>query len=80
MKPSYRVIHQRKSIFHAMLSGRAYTDWYIAQRRRWLGLGWRTLGIFPSIKEAESACAEHAEGTLIAENTRIVSEFSELDR
>lgn len=78
MKPTYRVIHQRKSYFEAMFSGRGYTDWYIAQHRRWLA--WRRLGVFPTVEEAENACAEHAEGKLLYDGTRIISEFSERDR
>lgn len=77
MKPSYRVIHQRKSFFEAILSGRGYTDWYIAQHRSWFG--WQRLGVFATVAEAEACCADHAEGRLLREGTRIVSEFSERD-
>lgn len=75
MTPRYRVIHQRKSIVEALLSGRTHTDWYLAQVRRWYG--WRTLEVYASVAEAETACEEHAGGRLLRGGSRIVSEFSE---
>lgn len=77
MKVRYRVIHQRKSVFAALLSGRGYTDWYIAQHKRWYG--WTELGTYPSIEEAEAACELHAGGKLLPGGTRIVAEFTRLD-
>lgn len=73
MKARYRVIHQRKSIWEAMFSGRAFTDWYIAQQRCWHG--WRDLGVFANVKQAEDACEEHAGGRLLRGGGRVVSEF-----
>ncbi|MBW8745358.1 MAG: hypothetical protein JF628_13665 [Sphingomonas sp.] len=75
MAKKYRVIHQRKNIFEAMVSGRGYRDWYVAQASGVLGLGWRTLKICPTIEEAEEACRDHAGGDLLPGGARIVSKF-----
>ena len=77
MKPKYRVIHQRKSFIEALFNGRTWTDWYIAQHRRWYG--WAEIGTYQSVQEAEDACEHHAGGRLLKGGTRIVSEFSELE-
>ena len=77
MKARYRVVHQRKSIWEAMFSGRSFTDWYIAQRRHWWG--WTSLGVFASVAEAEAACEDYAGGRLLRGGTRVISEFSEPD-
>lgn len=75
MKVRYRVIHQRKSIWQALASGRTWTDWYLAQHKRWWG--WKTLGTFQSQEAAEEALAKHAGGELLNCGARIVSEFAE---
>lgn len=75
MKTRYRVLHQRKSIIEALLTGRGYTDWYIAEHRRWFG--WKKIGIFASVEEAEEACEHHAGGRLLRGGRRVVSEFGE---
>ena len=77
MATKYRVIHQRKSPWAALTSGRGYRDWYLAQVR---GLWrWRTIDIFASIVEAEGACLDHAGGTLLRGGERIVAEFERPD-
>ena len=73
MAKKYRVILQRKTMIEAIVSGRGYRDWYIAQASNWFG--WRTFKICPNAEEAEQACSDHAGGTLIAGGARIVSEF-----
>jgi hypothetical protein len=77
MDVRYRVIHKRKSIWEALLHGRTWTDWYLAQHKRWWG--WKTLGTYQSVEEAEACCAEHADGKLTPTGGRIVSEFTEKD-
>lgn len=73
MAVRYRVIHQKKNLFEALFAGKMYTDWYVAQCRRFWG--WKKLGVYPTREEAEAACGYHAGGELIDHNTRIVSEF-----
>ncbi|MEO1168925.1 MAG: hypothetical protein AAFW97_09480 [Pseudomonadota bacterium] len=75
MKVKYRVVHQTKSIWEALLRGRSWTDWYLAQHKGFWG--WKTLGTFPTIEEAEQALADHAGGELLNCGSRIVSEFAE---
>jgi hypothetical protein len=75
MAKKYRVIHQRKNMFEALVSGRGYRDWYVAQASGAFGLGWRTLKICPTVEEAEQACRDHAGGDLLPGGARIVSEF-----
>lgn len=77
MKIRYRVIHQRKSIWEALFQGRTWTDWYLAQHKRWYG--WKTLGTFRSQKEAEAACTDHAGGELLNNGARVVAEFTRKD-
>ncbi len=77
MNVEYRVIHKRKTFWEALMKGRTYTDWYVAQRKGWFG--WRTLGTFPTQEEAEKACADHAGGELLDDGGRIVSEFTRRD-
>lgn len=83
MDVDYRVIHKRKSLIEGMVravaqGGQLSTDWYIAQHKRWIG--WKTLGSFQTAAEAEACCAAHAEGDLLDNGGRIVSEFSRRDR
>ena len=73
MANKYRVIHQRKNLWEAMVSGRGYRDWYVAQAGMFFF--WRTIKICPSVEEAEAACRDHAGGTLLPGGARIVSEF-----
>ncbi|RED16449.1 hypothetical protein [Parasphingopyxis lamellibrachiae] len=75
MKVKYRVIHQSKSIWQALARGRSWTEWYLAQRKGFWG--WKTLGTYQTVEEAEQACAEHAKGELLNCGSRIVSEFAE---
>ena len=77
MAKRYRVIHQRKNIWEAMVSGRGYRDWYLAQAS--FLFGWRTIKICPTVEEAEAACRDHAGGTLLKGGARIVSEFERPD-
>ncbi len=77
MARKYRVIHQRKNMFEALVSGRGYRDWYLAQARHWYG--WRTLKICPTIEEAEEACRDHAGGNLLVGGAKIVAEFERPD-
>ena len=77
MAQKYRVIHQRKNLFEAMVSGRGYRDWYLAQAQHFLF--WRTLKICPSIEEAEQACRDHAGGSLLVGGARVVAEFERPD-
>lgn len=77
MKVRYRVIHQSKPIWQALMHGRTWTDWYLAQHKRWYG--WTTLGTFRTVEEAEQACADHTSGELLNCGSRIVSEFAERD-
>lgn len=77
MSRHYRVIHQRRSTWEALISGRGYRDWYLAQVR---GLWrWRTINIFASVAEAEVACQEHAGGVLLPGGGRVVAEFERPD-
>ena len=73
MAKRYRVVHQRKSAWEALASGRVYRDWYLAQACRW-GI-WRTIKICPNAEEAEAACRDHAGGTLLSGGDRVVAEF-----
>ena len=73
MARRYRVIHQRKSLWQAMASGRGYRDWYLAQSGHWYG--WRTIEICGSVEAAEACCQDHAGGTLLRGGGRVVSEF-----
>ena len=75
MKIRYRVLHQRKHLIEALMNGRTWTDWYLAQHRRWYG--WKTIGTYPSPAEAEMCCEEHADGKLTPSGGRIVSEFTQ---
>lgn len=77
MNIRYRVVHERKHIVEALFSGRTWTDWYLAQHKRWWG--WKTLGSFQTPEEAETCLAEHADGKLTPTGGRIVSEFTEKD-
>lgn len=77
MARKYRVIHQKKSMWEALFSGRTFTDWYIAQFRGLLF--WRQIGIFATRDAAEAACEHHAGGTLIGDGGRIVAEFERRD-
>ncbi|MDO6415075.1 hypothetical protein Q4F19_11850 [Sphingomonas sp. BIUV-7] len=77
MARKYRVIHQRKTIWEAMISGRGSRDWYLAQAGTWIG--WRTIATCLSIDEAEVACRDHAGGTLLRGGARVVSEFERPD-
>jgi hypothetical protein len=77
MARQYRVVHQRKSTWEALVSGRGYRDWYLAQvKRLWR---WSTLGTFPTVAEAEAACQEHAGGVLLSGGGRVVAEFERPD-
>ncbi len=75
MKVKYRVIHQSKPMWQALLSGRTWTEWYLAQHKGWFG--WKTIGTFRTIAEAEQCCADHTKGELLDCGSRIVSEFAE---
>ncbi len=75
MKPKYRVIHQSKPIWQALLHGRTWTEWYVAQRKGWFG--WHDIGTFQTVDEAEQACADHADGELLNCGSKVVSEFAE---
>lgn len=77
MARKYRVLYQKKKLLDALFSGRTYTDWYVAECQRLLF--WKRIGVYPTREEAEAACEHHAGGTLIAENSRIVSEFERKD-
>ncbi len=77
MAKRYRVVHQRKTLWEAMVSGRPYRDWYLAQAGSWLG--WRTIRICGSVEEAEAACRDHAGGMLLRGGGRVVSEFERPD-
>jgi hypothetical protein len=73
MAKRYRVIHERRSIFEAMISGRGSRDCYLAQASGWFG--WRTIDTCPTAEEAETACRDHAGGVLLPGGKRIISEF-----
>ncbi len=77
MARRYRVILQRRSPWEALISGRGYRDWYVAQARGWWR--WRVLGIFPTEGQAEAACRDHAGGTLLPGGGRVVAEFERPD-
>lgn len=77
MARKYRVVHQRKSDFEALISGRATRDWYLAQARHWWG--WRTITTCNSMEEAEAACRDHAGGVLLPGGDRVVAEFERPD-
>ncbi len=77
MKVKYRVIHQSKSVWQALARGRSWTEWYLAQTKGFWG--WKTLGTFPTVEEAEQACADHSKGELLNCGSRIVAEFAEKD-
>jgi hypothetical protein len=69
----YRVVHERRSAWEALLTGRGYRDCYLAQAG---GLwGWRTIKTCASAGEAEEACREHAGGTLLPNGGRVIAEF-----
>ena len=69
----YRVVHQRRSIWEALVSGRGTRDCYLAQAGHWWG--WRTLATLARLDEAEAACRDHAGGTLLRGGHRVISEF-----
>ena len=73
MAKRYRVIHQRKTMWQAMVSGRGYRDWFVAEARGFFG--WQPLGIFATAEEAEGACREHAGGVLLPGGGRVIAEF-----
>ena len=73
MARSYRVVHERRSVWEALISGRGYRDWYSAQVKRWWG--WRTLDTYGSVAEAEACCRDHAGGTLLPGGGRVIAEF-----
>jgi hypothetical protein len=77
MAKKYRVIHQRKTMWEAMLTGRGYRDWYVAQVGSWRG--WREIKVCPTPEEAEAACQDHAGGLLLRDGGRVVSEFVQPD-
>jgi len=77
MARKYRVIHQRKSAWEALFSGRGTRDWYVAQARHWWG--WRTITVCTSVEDAEAACRDHAGGVLLKGGDRIVAEFERPD-
>ena len=77
MARKYRVIHQRKSVWEALVSGRGSRDWYLAQARMWWG--WRTISICITVEDAEAACRDHAGGVLLPGGKRIVAEFERPD-
>jgi hypothetical protein len=77
MARRYRVLFEKKTLLQALMTGRTYTEWYVAQCRRMIF--WRRIGIYPTREAAEAACEHHAGGTLIGENARIVSEFERKD-
>ena len=78
MAKRYRVVHQRKSAWEALVSGRVYRDWYLAQAGGFWG--WRTIEICPNAEDAERACRDHAGGTLLPGGDRVVAEFERPDR
>lgn len=73
MARKYRVLHERKSILEALLQNGGFRDCYTAQAGGWWG--WRKIGTFPSVEEAEAACRDHAGGTLLPGGRRVISEF-----
>lgn len=77
MARRYRVVHQRKSIWEALISGRGVRDWYLAQSGHWFG--WRTIATCISVEEAEAACRDHAGGILLRGGDRVISEFERPD-
>jgi hypothetical protein len=77
MASKYRVIHQRKSVWEALFSGRGTRDWYLAQAHYWWG--WRTITTCVSVEEAEAACRDHAGGVLLKGGGRIIAEFERPD-
>jgi hypothetical protein len=73
----YRVVHERKSMWEALFSGRTQRDCYLAQAR---GLfGWRTVATCDSANEAERACHDHAGGVLLPKGGRVLAEFERPD-
>ena len=77
MARSYRVVHERRSLWEALVSGRGYRDWYSAQvKRLW---GWRTIDTFATVAEAEACCRDHAGGTLLPGGGRVIAEFERPD-
>jgi hypothetical protein len=78
MTARYRVIHLRKTLIQALFKGRIWTDWYIAQHKRWWG--WKELGSYRTHAEAEQACELHARGELGPGGGRIISEYEERER
>jgi len=77
MAKKYRVVHERKTLFEALIKHGGMRDCYVAQAGYWWG--WRTLGLFPTIEDAEAACRDHAGGTLLAGGGRVISEFERPD-
>jgi hypothetical protein len=77
MARQYRVIHERKSILEALVAHGGVRDCYTAQAKGWFG--WRKIGTFPSVAEAEGACRDHAGGVLLPGGGRVVSEFERPD-
>lgn len=73
MAKRYRVVHERRSAWEALISGRGTRDCFLAQAQSWWG--WRTLASFASVEEAEAACRDHAGGTLLPGGGRVISEF-----
>ena len=77
MARQYRVVVQRKGPWEALVSGRGYRDWHLAQVRGWWR--WQTISISATLAEAEAACRDHAGGTLLPGGGRVVAEFERPD-
>lgn len=78
MANKYRVVHERMPVLQALLRNGGLRDCYMAQSGHWWG--WRTIGVFPTLDEAEAACRDHAGGTLLPGGRRVVSEFERPDQ
>lgn len=77
MARRYRVVHERLSLWKAIVEGRPTRDAYVAQSGHWWG--WRAIDRFATAAEAEQACRDHAGGTLLPGGGRVVAEFERPD-